>query len=218
VRSIIACALAAGCSASPAPQPGEVSVTDDGGDVAHVTACLDSDIFGCHGSDLILTVIHDHDSSAMTYGAFGAGFHAVDMPLGDPATGFLISDGIAQVIVHLPTPFEISGMADGTLTRDGHLRLTWDRDTAPMRWDWDYECGPTVGGGEEGGELDDDGSASFDMSEITDVLDSDVKPDTDTCDILIKLSRFARGTVDTAFHAKTATGIQLRSVKLTLAR
>jgi hypothetical protein len=193
-------------------------VIDDGGDIAHVTACLDGDFFGCHGSELVLTVIHDKDSTALTYGSFGAGFHAVDMPLGDPTTAFLISDGVAQVVMHLPAPFEISGMADGTLSRDGHLRLTWDRDNAPMRWDWDYECGPTIGGAEQGHGLDDDGSADFDMSEISDVLDSDVNPTTDTCDILIKLSRYQRGTVDTAFHAKTATGIQLRSVKLTLAR
>jgi hypothetical protein len=193
-------------------------VIDDGGDIAHVTACLDGDFFGCHGSELVLTVIHDKDSTALTYGSFGAGFHAVDMPLGDPTTAFLISDGVAQVVMHLPAPFEISGMADGTLSRDGHLRLTWDRDNAPMRWDWDYECGPTIGGAQQGHGLDDDGSADFDMSEISDVLDSDVNPTTDTCDILIKLSRYQRGTVDTAFHAKTATGIQLRSVKLTLAR
>jgi hypothetical protein len=108
-------------------------------------------------------------------------------------------------------------MADGTLTRDDHLHLTWDRDLSPMRWDWDYECGPTVGGAEPGGELDDDGSADFDMSQIEDGLD-DANPMTDTCDILIKLSRIERATVDTAFHAKTAAGVQLRSVKLTLAR
>jgi len=209
--------LAAGCSATPLPQPGEVSVTDDGGPLAHVTACLDSDFGGCHGSGTVLSVIHDGMSSAVTWGAFGAGFHAADIALGDPTTSFVISDGVAQVIVLLPPEFTISGMADGTLARDGHLRLTWDRDSAPMRWDWQYACG-TLGGNEEGGGLDDDGAADFDMSQISDVLDNDVNPTTDTCDILIQLSRFQRGTVDTAFHAKTATGIQLRSVKLTIAR
>lgn len=209
--------LAAGCSATPAPEPGEVSVVDDGGPIAHVTACLDSDFLGCHGDLTVLSVIHDDKSTAMTFGAFGGSFHAADIPLGDPTTAFLITDGTAQVSVGLPPAFTISGMADGTLTRDDHLHLTWDRDTAPMRWDWDYQCGVTVAGSTEGGGLDDDGAADFEMSQIEDGLD-DANPMTDTCDILIKLSRFQRGTVDTAFHAKTATGIQQRSIKLTLAR
>jgi hypothetical protein len=194
-----------------------VTVTDDGGPVAHVTACLDSDFAGCYGSEIILSVIHDGTSHAMTYGAFGANFHAADIPLGDPTTAFVISDGMAQVNVSLPPAFTISGMADGTLTRDDHLHLTWDRDSAPMRWDWDYACGLTTGGSEQGGALADDGSADFEMSQIEDGLD-DAHPTTDSCDILIKLSRIQRGTVDAAFHAKTATGIQLRSVQLTVAR
>jgi len=215
MRVALALVLVA-CSDTPAPLPGEVSVTSDGGPLAHVTACLDSDFFGCHGSTINLDVIHGGKVTALRYGAFGVGYHAADVDLGDPTLPFAISDGTVQAEATLPPAFDLSGAPDGTLTRDGALHLTWDGAGKPMRWDFDYECG-TLAGTVDGGGITDDGSADIDLGKVGDGI-ADAHVSTDTCNVLIKLSRIVRGSVDKDFHAKTASATQVRSISFTFER
>src|SRR5262249_19174671 len=154
-----------GCSSPPIPGPGDVSITSDGTAMVQATACLDSDFFGCHRSDAILALMHDGKSTVMRYGAFGVGYHACDADLGDPTTPFVVTDGVANATVVLPPAFELSGGSDQPLTRDDRLHLTWDRDSTPMRWDFDYEC-DTLGGSIDGGRVDDDGATDIDLGRI----------------------------------------------------
>jgi hypothetical protein len=133
------------------------------------------------------------------------------MDLGDHDAPFTVTDGDHDVVMQLPTPFDLDGQPAGPLRRGDRLSLSWEGAGEPMVWITSYTCDDGGGGGVVGDTIDDDGSLEIAVDRIADDIG---RPP--PCMVGIELSRVREGTVDDGFRAERGTAIERRAVSFML--
>lgn len=109
----------------------------------------------------------------------------------------------------LPPAFELAGLSD-ELALSSSLHLTWAADDTPMRWDVSYSC-TEISGVATGGPIDERaGALTIDGAELVDLIGEPNVAD-GSCIATIDVLRIREGSLDKAFPATLATGIQSRS-------
>ena len=212
MRILLIGLLAVGCTTSDRVTFGPVQVVANGNESVHVKACLDAEFVSCNAEQVELSVLHDGETMAMPYsGILFRPMHQAYVELGRHDEPFVISDGQRNVVLTLPTPFDLSGQPEGPLHPGDHLDLRWSAGGEPMVWTTSYQCEFGGTGGVVGDTIEDDGSLTISMDRIVSDIDRDLP-----CEIEIEVSRVFEGVVDEGFLADRGTAIERRSVSFTL--